>query len=125
MTTTTTTTNPPAEYFEQMRIKNAAENAKILDRWIKRFDKWMTLCENLSDARETHGKNSPQCATAFAAWEKGLKRMPSKNSKYNAYAAARSIAQFLNKQGHDICESHSSVDDMRVTLALYMASEVR
>ena len=120
MTTITVTTST-----ESFKKANAAENAKILARWIKRFDKWMGLCDNLSDARENHGENSPQFATAFAAWEKGLKRMPSKNSKYNAYAAARSIAQFLNKQGHDICESHSSVDDMRVTLALYMTSEVR
>ena len=123
--TTTTTTNPPAEYFEQMRIKNAAENAKILDRWIKRFDKWMTLCDNLSDARETHGKNSPQFATAFAAWEKGLKRMPSKNSKYAAYAAGRSLAQFLNKQGHDIRESHKSVDELRLTLDFYTFTTAR
>lgn len=120
---TTTTTNPPAEYFEQMRIKNAAENAKILARWIKRFDKWMSLCADLSDARETHGKNSPQYAAALAAWEKGS--MPSEKSKFDAYAAARSLARFLNKRGHDIRESHNSVDEMRLTLDFYTFCSTR
>lgn len=114
MTTITVTTST-----ESFKKANAAENAKILARWIKRFDKWMGLCDNLSDARETHGENSPQFATAFAAWEKGLKRMPSKNSKYAAYSAGRSLARFLNEQGYDIREYHNSVDELRLTLDFY------
>jgi len=114
MTSITVTTST-----ESFQKANAAENAKILDQWIKRFDKWMTLCDNLADARETYGQNSPEFATAFAAWEKGLNRMPTKKSKYAAYSAGRSLARFLNEQGYDIRESHNSVDELRLTLDFY------
>ena len=120
MTSTTVTTST-----ESFQKANAAENAKILDRWIKRFDKWMTLCDNLADARETYGQNSPEFATAFAAWEKGLNRMPSKKSKYAAYSAGRSLARFLNEQGYDIRESHNSVDELRLTLDFYTFTATR
>lgn len=120
MTSITVTTST-----ESFQKANAAENAKILDRWIKRFDKWMALCDNLADARENYGQNSPEFATAFAAWEKGLNRMPTKKSKYAAYAAGRSLCQFLNAQGYDIRESHTSVDELRLTLDFYTFTATR
>jgi len=111
MTTMTTT--------EIEIVKRAAANAsaKRLARWIKRFDKWMTLCEDLSDARQNYGTNSPQYAAALAAWEKGS--MPSEKSKWTAYEDGRSIVRFLNATGHDIREYHKSVDELRLTLDFF------
>jgi hypothetical protein len=119
MTTMTTTT------IDNWKRQNREESAKRLNRWIKRFDKWMGLCDNLSDAREKYGENSLQTTTAFAAWEKGLKSMPSKNSKHTAYADGRTLARHLIENGFEAPEFLTSVVDLRTVLALYMASEVR
>lgn len=117
MTTTTRNLILTAEQIQKADRNIAAENAKHLARWIKRHDKWMSLCDDLSDARETYGENSPEVATAYAAWQKGLKRRPSKDSKHDAYSAARRVARWINANGFHTIEFHTSVDDLRDTLA--------
>lgn len=88
MTSTTTTTYTPDSGIDS---GFAIEPLKRLDRWLKACDKWYGLCDALAAARGTD-----QEPAALEAWQKGIKRMPGKQSKYRAYDYGNQINRYLD-----------------------------
>lgn len=85
-------------------------SANKLEAWIKRADRWFALCDALTAARGTDAEPD-----AFRAWEKG--RMPSKNSKHQAYSDGHSLARFLG------LAAPQTRDDLAQILAAFRAQE--
>jgi hypothetical protein len=87
-----------------------------LDRWIKRFDRWMKLCDALGAATE----GTPEYAAALVAWRKGS--MPSKASKHQAYSYADAVRRYLNERKGYSIERGSNVDYLRQVVGAGIAA---
>lgn len=84
--------------------------AEQLKAWLRRWDRWKSLCDELSSLKESQLGYEE----ALAAWRKG--RVPSKNSKHHAYGYAYTLMEWLNRNGHSIERGHD-VAYLRTVLA--------
>ncbi len=62
-------------------------HVKRLSAWTRRADRWDAACDALTADRDN--------PVVLAAWMKAQRSMPSKNSKYRAYADADWLVRYL------------------------------
>jgi hypothetical protein len=93
-----------------------------LNLWLKRWDRWMALCDALRAAQEKYGEQSDAYRMAYENWSHG--KAPSKAAKHRAYDNADAVRRYLNAhKGYDI-ERGSDVAYLRHVCGTAIAAGV-